>query len=319
MIFYRWFWIRWLFKYGKFLWVPLEKRWLKEYGKEESRFPVVFIVGAPRSGSTIMYQVMTRYLDVSYIDNFVNLARECTITGFTLSRKLFGQPHHSLESRYGDTSHQGLHAPNEGLFWYRWLPIDKHHVSSSDLDERQTDEMRSTFRTVLNKFSRPFVVKNLTFSMRLGLIHDMFPDAKLIHVTRNPVFMAQSILLARKKLGIPEGEIWSTKPGNEDELVQADENEMVVRQIYEIEKEIHRRKALFLPGRYLNIRYEDFLKNPWETNNVIATYIKCEVRKRTVEDELAGIRNGNVKRIADRDFSQLGQLVNKFDWDNFTD
>ena len=37
--------------------------------EEKLEYPPIFIIGAPRSGSTLLYQVLTDYFEVGYISN----------------------------------------------------------------------------------------------------------------------------------------------------------------------------------------------------------------------------------------------------------
>ena len=91
----------------------------------EKAFPV-FIIGAPRTGSTFLYQSITNSLDVAYIDNLVELFYDSFCAGFFISKALYGnKPHNNFVSYHGNTRRLGgLHAPSEcGAFWYRWLRL----------------------------------------------------------------------------------------------------------------------------------------------------------------------------------------------------
>ena len=116
--------LRRLFKYTSPLISIFEKSKINKYGAKTSKIPPIFIVGAPRTGSTIVYQLITQYFDTIYFNNLVHLARENTYFGFWLSNKFFKEnPHNSFKSNHGDTLTGGLHAPSEGgQIWQKWLP-----------------------------------------------------------------------------------------------------------------------------------------------------------------------------------------------------
>ena len=64
-----------------------------------------FIIGAPRSGSTILYQALTNAYDVAYFDNVACTLHRNPLAGFALSRVMFGdRPHDSFTSTHGTTS-----------------------------------------------------------------------------------------------------------------------------------------------------------------------------------------------------------------------
>ena len=50
---------------------PLESYLAKKYGDEGiKKYPPVFIIGAPRCGSTLLYKVLTEQFKFSYFSNF---------------------------------------------------------------------------------------------------------------------------------------------------------------------------------------------------------------------------------------------------------
>jgi hypothetical protein len=51
--------------------VKWQKPYLDKYGNQPLKHQPVFIIGAPRTGSTILYQTLTNLYDVLYIDNLV--------------------------------------------------------------------------------------------------------------------------------------------------------------------------------------------------------------------------------------------------------
>ncbi|NIU01842.1 MAG: hypothetical protein GWN01_13310, partial [Nitrosopumilaceae archaeon] len=58
-------------------------------------------------------------------------------------------------------------------------------------------------------FDSPFLTKNVKMSVRLPALKEIFPEAKLIRIRRNPVDIALSLLLARRIRGL---EWWSVMP-----------------------------------------------------------------------------------------------------------
>ncbi|MFW5804645.1 MAG: hypothetical protein ACOCWG_05395, partial [bacterium] len=50
--------------------LPLEKILTKKYSKRGIEYQPLFIISAPRAGSTLVYQYITNVLDLNYINNF---------------------------------------------------------------------------------------------------------------------------------------------------------------------------------------------------------------------------------------------------------
>jgi hypothetical protein len=221
--------------------------------------PPIFIIGAPRTGSTILYQALTNYFDVLYIDNLVCRWRRNLLTGFLLSQARFGhRPHDNFESALGDTSGFGDHAPSEcGGFWYRWLPRDRHFIDDHECGDRMVRSIRNEVARVSRHFGRPLLFKNLNAGQRLRLIRRCFPEARLIHVQRDLDQTVRSILSARSRVGVRPGEWWSIRPSNYEDLLYLPEDEMVRAQVESINETIEADMARFPRTQCRTVRHEE--------------------------------------------------------------
>ena len=81
-VFYKWSTLRRVLKYSRPIISIFESLKIKKYATKEPEYQPVFIIGSPRSGSTILYQLITNYLDVLYVDNLINLSRGNLFFGF---------------------------------------------------------------------------------------------------------------------------------------------------------------------------------------------------------------------------------------------
>jgi hypothetical protein len=220
----------------------------------------VFIVGAPRTGSTILYQSLTSAYQFAYIDNAACAWHRNLRFGLWLSRKKYGDgPHDNFNAEHGDTSRFGGHAPSEcGQFWYRWLPRDRHFIDHFEVTPQMVKEIREEVLGASNYLQRPLLFKNLNAGQRLRFIHKAFPNAKIIFVRRDPRFVTRSIIKARKKVGTPPGKWWSIMPPNVNDLLELPEREMCAAQVYHLERQIEEDLALFPEENVQNIHYQVF-------------------------------------------------------------
>lgn len=210
------------------------------YGRKDVDFEPVFIVGSPRTGSTILYQSITNYFDVLYIDNLSSLFYRNLFFGFFLSRLFFrGKAHDNFEADHGDTSSHGLHAPSEcGEFWYRFIPKNQHYVSPSQVTDKMVESVRREISALINFYNRPIVINNNNAGLRLSLIRRAFPQAKFIVTDRDPLYVAQSLLKARMRFYGDVSRWWSMKPENYLDLITLSPCRQVVRQHHSIRKTI---------------------------------------------------------------------------------
>ncbi len=268
MLFQKWWYIRSILKYSSPLFSPLEKHYINKYGHQVPDQPCLFIIGPPRSGSTILYQLVTSMLDVEYVDNLANLARNNPYLGSRLSKLFYaGVSHRNYTSEHGSTTGGGLHAPAEPLLFYKWFPKDRHFTTVSDLDPHQIGEFRKTIYAMINRAGKPLVIKNLSFSLRLQALREILPEAKYVVIRRDPLYTSQSILMAMRKVQHPEHQVWGILPRDFRRLEKLEQHEMVVRQVHEIERQISQdlkgipeQNILYTDYELLEHRYQDILK-----------------------------------------------------------
>ena len=294
---------------------PFEAKMLLKYARSEIvGYPPIFIIGAPRTGSTILYQTITKYCDVSYISNFDCYFFKDILIGVRLSKELFKYSvHDSLSSKYGAT--KGLKSPCEaGALWYRWFPSDRHFVNDSDLEENQLMEMKEVINGVIRIKGRPIIFKNMNCGQRLQVLAKVFPDALFIYITRDPLYTAQSILMVREQIFGNRKAWWSIMPKEYDQLLSLSPTEQVVAQIYFIQKQIEHDLNNLFPDSYYHLEYEKLCQYPANIIEEIRKY----AAKRGVPIEIRDNYNvdhfipNNRQNIDDNTFRDLKIMVNKY-------
>ncbi|RMH65299.1 MAG: sulfotransferase [Calditrichaeota bacterium] len=261
-------------KYGHPVWTALEKR-LAAAETGQTFPPPVFIIGAPRSGSTILYQALTNYLKVAYADNLCRAFYRDFSLGFRLSRLLYGDAaHNCYRSRFGDTRACGGHAPCEcGPFWRRFLPDDHHYIPAREVDRYLKSGLKEAMEALFRQTPYPFIIKNLVLSMRLHLVHRFWPEARLIWVRREPENIVHSIMKARHSLRVPPHQWWSVKPAQYKQWLDRPEMEMVCHQVWAMEEHMEEDLRLFPETRQKVVWYGDFLDNVENTVDELGSFI----------------------------------------------
>ncbi len=311
MIPLKWLFIRWFFKYLSPV-IKFYEEWLiKKYSSKGINYPPIFIVGAPRSGSTILFQLLTKYFSFVYINNFINMAREVPLTGFVVNKILFKDiKHNSFSSQYGNTQSGGLVAPNEGLFWYKWLPKDKHFVRSKDISVKDKRKMKDCFNAIMNKYEQSIIIKNLSFGLRLELIHKLFPLAKIIVIKRDPFFTCQSIFLSRRKLGIPDNKMWGILPRNFQEMNELNIYEKIVLQVSSINQQIEEDIKNFPKENVYSLTYESLCQNTRAQISEITGFINSGFSLKE-NFQVQNLKNGNNLKLSRTDELEFKSLIEK--------
>jgi hypothetical protein len=291
-----------------------EKKKITKYGNQPLKHQPVFIIGAPRTGSTILYQILTNQLDVLYIDNLSCIFRKNFFYGFWLSNKLYKQKaHNNFKSYHGNTTQHGLRAPSEcGGYWYRWLPKDHHFIDYDEITAEMVNEIRNEITAVINYFDKPIVFKNLNAGQRMRLLTRCFPEAKFIFIRRDLLMTAQSILIAKRKLGYSDNEFWSIKPKNAEQLTTLSSTEQIIKQIYYLEKQIVEDQKLVLKNNFWSLNYEKLPSS--QLINAAKKFIDAEFRKDTVFFEFKINNNNKLNR---EDTNEFKRLIDELDWKTY--
>ena len=253
----------------------------KEIKKEVGKLFPVFIIGAPRTGSTFLYQALTNEYELTYIDNIVNLFYKNLPLGVWISNKLFKNKKHScFKSHYGNTMYYNLHAPNEaGNFWRRWIPRGLDYCDKDFLNADQKLEIYNEINTVINQTRMPLLFKNMNSGLRIPLLLDIFPKAKFIWIRRNKEKTIKSILKARRELFGNEAVWWSIKPKNWKSLIGLHPEEQVKKQVSLIEAQIDKDTKNKLENVY-EIDFENLLDDKEKELENIAQFIYPELVKK---------------------------------------
>lgn len=234
------------------------------------RLPVVYIVGVPRSGTTLLSQLLSRYLQVGYINNLIARFWRRPSVGIRLTRILIGSEGRRLiecNSRYGVT--EGVVGPHEfGYFWRYWLKLDSaqsHHLSSEELARLDRDGLRSALRQeILCEFGQPVVFKNVICGFHARYLSDLHPRSLFVHVRRNPFDAAASILNSRLARYGSYSTWWSLKPSTYPSLRDlTDPAEQVARQVTDCLAEFD--AELRQPGVHsVQVNFADVCQRPEE-------------------------------------------------------
>lgn len=306
--------LRRVFKYLSPVISLFENKKIKKYNKQNTKYSPVFIIGPPRSGSTILYQLITNFFDVSYIDNLMHLSRENLFFGLWLSKLFYkNKSHNTFMSDYGNTQKHGLHAPSEGgNIWYRWFDKSVTYFEKDSLSNKKINSINRIFKAILNKYNKPLIIKNLMFSQRIKALSQIYPNSKFIVIKRSPEFNAQSIYKA--KLKMPKNEWWSTKPKNYKKLLNLSLIEQSVSQVYFLEKQIHEDLGLFPKENITSIKYEDLINASEKTLNSLCDFIDADKLKDYSNIKL---KSEDAIKIKQEDFNLILDIVNKFDWENY--
>ncbi len=235
----------------------------------------LFIIGPPRSGTTLFYQLMTRNFGCSYLTNFACRLRGAPVLASRLGRRVLRPHETSFASRYG--YEVGPQAPNEGgPVWNRWFPTEDrqrfNYTDESYLDVPTKALIRRTVAALEQMVGEPFVSKNTKHSVRIRALADLFPNALFIQVRRDLLDVAVSILEARRSVkGSRDKWLW-TMPSAIADLRREGWARQIVGQVHHIEEDIERDIRAVGPERRLVVDYLQMCESPGQMLDEVAGF-----------------------------------------------
>ncbi|MFW6134492.1 MAG: sulfotransferase family protein [Elusimicrobiota bacterium] len=278
-------------------------------GSDDFGTGIVFIVGAPRTGTTLFYQILTNMLNVGYLSNLSNLFYHSLLSGMMLHERIFGaRPHNNFSSDNGRT--KGWNSVNEsGKFWYQWYPKDICCLTDEMLSKIDFSPMVNTIRNIQYSLKKPLVFKNQTNSQRVSSLARLFPDSIFVHVVRAPLPTVKSIIRQRRRFLGSVDKWYSIKPDNYEQIKGLDYVEQVVQQIYGVDRMIQGALDDLDEERWIRVRYEDLCKF-WQDS---VHKVKNRLELFSPVHERQGARTPKIKThgIADDDGAEVRAIAKK--------
>jgi hypothetical protein len=235
---------------------PWERRFVRREGS--AQFPLLFICGAPRSGTTLAYQTLTSHLPVAYFSNLTSLFPRAPLVAHSLLQRFAGTSKPTYASYYGRT--RGLAGANDALYlWDRWLGADRSRPPKL-LTEPQRRDMRAFFAACDVTFGRPLVNKNNSLNLSAHLVAECLPHARFICMTRESRPLARSLYRAR--CDIHGGPTATYGVGPQDRSGVNDPVRSVCQQAVYHDQVNQMQCERLGPNRFWPVSYEQFCRNP---------------------------------------------------------
>ncbi len=235
---------------------PLEKilssHILKNGQGDQGEIPsCLMIVSPPRSGSTIIYQVLVRAIPSVYISNF-HILFPGNASSYLLKKNLFGKKLTRFSNYYGYTSSfRDVYEGNEIV----------EALFCDDADERLIRErFRRFVRRMQASRERPLIFKNVRAYPHIFRLHQAVPEITFLRIQRDTEQVVQSVVRAYYELGT-----FHPIPQSLMNCQINDPVEFAVRQILEIERVIDMQMGKIPGDKWIEWRYEDFCVNTWPT------------------------------------------------------
>jgi len=299
--------------FSTFLTGPLRMLEEARYGSIVRRTEIdpspIFIVGHWRTGTTHLHHLICRDTNFGYVTTFQAMAPGfCLVGEGRIKRFLSGKAAKGHPTREIDNIPLSFDAPQEEDFaianmspysfihqytFPRQAPdFFERYCLFQDLPDRLRAEWVRIFRTILRKATlkaggKRLVLKNPAHCGRIPTLLELFPNAKFIHICRNPYHVFRSTLIVYSTV-VPRAQLQNISP---------DRLEAYVLRFYVqlMEKFLADKKAI-PAGNLVEIKYEDLESSPLDQLRKIyqtldlSGFAEAEPAFRAYVDSVSGYR-----------------------------
>lgn len=164
------------------------------FGRKTPSLPPLFILGLPRSGSTLIYQAVCQACSVAFPPKLARTFWMAPATSAWIAQRLRKQYSSDFESTYGRS--KGPFSPTNLLLWNALLDKSRN-LEAGDVDastKQRVAEIVGRFERVAG---RAYCERNHRFNQWLPLVADIFPQALFLVTVREERSVALSMLRAR--------------------------------------------------------------------------------------------------------------------------
>ena len=243
----------------------------------------VFIVGSPRSGTTLLYQALAASGGFCFPTNFLSRFYASLGIGCKIQKMLFSHDCQYKEemglidkcdftnfsSELGKT--KGVLSPN--VFWYFWYYHfkfgDKSYLNEQQWKSSNTNRFVAELGLMQKELGLPIVMKAMVLNWNLLQLSQLMPSAIFLRIKREPIDVVSSLYEARKLHSGSYNKWWSFKPPEYEQLINLSAREQVVAFYLSIDNALDASFKKLSDKQIVTVSYDDFCERPNELLHVL--------------------------------------------------
>ncbi len=252
------------------------------------QYPLIFVNGLPRSGTTLLMQSLTTALKIGYVNNLMARFWNCPLSGYSLSKEVGIQFNESdFSNSFGRTKH--VFEPHEfSYFWKKQLLVKSgqtYDYTSASVNIHW-DHLIKILRNLQHKAEGAFLFKGLHPCRHLENFSRAFENLIVIHIHRDEIDVARSLKKARLHHFGNAQNWWSMPSSNYDVIKDLPYHQQIPRQLLSISQDYEENYRFLASEQLIRVEFDQFLKNPRSLIlsisrrlNEMGFHADCEVNK----------------------------------------
>ncbi len=258
-------------------------------GWDRPKYPVLLVIGPPRSGTTLLLQWLAELGHFAYPTNLLARFYAAPYLGALINR-LIGDPQfnygdelfdHSLGARQyrsdlGKT--QGMLQPSEfWYFWRRFIPNDQAEpLDAAALQSVDGQGFLRGIAALQAAYDKPWAMKGIILQYNLAYLDRLFERVIFLYTRRDSADNARSLLQARQRYFGDPSKWFSVRPPNSEQLLSLSPAQQVVGQVELTRRSIEHEFSAIAPNRRLTIDYASFCADPAQTYRALAAALESQ-------------------------------------------
>ena len=205
-------------------------------------------------------------------------------------------------------------APNDALYiWDRWTKVDRKSIPH-DISHEDRAKMKHFFGAVEKFSGLPLVNKNNKLNTFADKVAEILDTAYFICLDRDPVYLAQSELIASRFIHgddkIPYGVLFNTADESKGESL--DPIKQVCNQVLRHKEVMLQQENQIGKERFIILSYEDFCANPakWVckiSDKILGQTLDID----TLTKELPPFQISNNRKLNQEEFNSIENIFKK--------
>lgn len=261
----------------------------------------IFFIGNPRSGTTLIFEAFAKHPELAWLMNYSNIFPKMTLLNCSiplLNNKfinLIGQ-----KKQHNSTSFLNKYMPRPDECYHFWavhmpdVDFSRDFLLEKEANSETISHMNQIFSNICKYQNKERFTTKLTGPGRISFLNSLFPDAIFIHIVRDGRSVVQSLM----KVGFWQDKMhepWFTNGLTKEDFKIWEESDkdpaILTTLLWNRIIETTQAEALKLDRpheRYLEVKYEDFIKDPNKVVKEIFQFSDLEGIDEVVTECLAG-------------------------------
>jgi hypothetical protein len=238
---------------------------------EVNVLPPIFVLGHWRQGTTLLHHLLTRDESLAFPNGYQTSFPHTFLTAETRDMKWLSffvpkrRPMDNMRMDLADPQEDefalcaaSLMSPCLAMVFPRQRNLFEKYLTFRNASEAELQEWRNVFVYFMRKVQsrnggRPLVLKSPPHTARIRLLLEMFPEARFVHIRRDPYAVFQSSCRAFRVL-----HHWQSVQAEFPQGIE----EWVLRQYREMYDAFFEEKSLVPSGRFHELAFEDLERDP---------------------------------------------------------